>query len=133
MGGLVRSDSSQSGSRFLRNSSYQPCSSTTDAELRSEGTAAGAEYVARLREEVIRLRRMVSANQAEQAVRSRQERSAIDENARLRKLLEAEVHRTRALTRALSDSESSLEIEDERLVNFMISFTFIYSFANVPN
>ncbi|KAM7542445.1 hypothetical protein Aperf_G00000015862 [Anoplocephala perfoliata] len=118
VGGLVRSDSSQSGSRSFRNSFHQPCSSTTDAaELRSEGTAAGAEYVARLREEVIRLRRMVATNQADQAVRSRQERSAIDENARLRKLLEAEVHRTRALTRALSDSESSLEIEDERCYN----------------
>ncbi|VDL62219.1 unnamed protein product [Hymenolepis diminuta] len=117
IGGLVRSDSSQSGSRSLRNSFYQPCSSTTAAELRSEGTAAGAEYVARLREEVIRLRRMVSANQSEQVLRSRQERMAIDENARLRKLLEAEVHRTRALTRALSDSESSLEIEDERCYN----------------
>lgn len=76
--------------------------------------------MARLREEVIRLRRMVSANQSEQVLRSRQERMAIDENARLRKLLEAEVHRTRALTRALSDSESSLEIEDERLVRIIV-------------
>lgn len=71
--------------------------------------------MAKLREEVIRLRRIVAVNQAEQALRSNQERSAIDENARLRQLLEVEVDRTRALTRALSDSESSLEIEDERL------------------
>lgn len=81
-----------------------------------EGMAAGAAYVAKLREEVIRLRRIVAANQAEQAIRTSQERSAVDENTRLRQLLEAEFDRNRALSRALSDSESSLEIEDERLV-----------------
>ncbi|KAL5961412.1 Coiled-coil domain-containing protein 6 [Taenia solium] len=114
-GSLVRSDSSQSGSRSQRNS-FQP-SNTTVAELTTESTVAGAAYVARLREEVIRLRRIVAVTQAEQALRSNQERSAIDENARLRQLLEVEVDRTRALTRALSDSESSLEIEDERCYN----------------
>ncbi|VDM31608.1 unnamed protein product, partial [Hydatigera taeniaeformis] len=114
-GSLVRSDSSQSGSRSHRNS-FQP-SNASVAELTAESTVAGAAYVAKLREEVIRLRRIVAVTQAEQVLRSNQERSAMDENARLRQLLEVEVDRTRALTRALSDSESSLEIEDERCYN----------------
>ncbi|KAL7059020.1 hypothetical protein AAHC03_013027 [Spirometra sp. Aus1] len=84
-------------------------------------TQSGALYVARLREEVTRLRALVAANQAEHLARSgtyeREERLAAEENLRLRRLLQAEMDRKDALSRQLSGSESSLEMEDERQFN----------------
>ncbi|VDL92809.1 unnamed protein product [Schistocephalus solidus] len=80
-------------------------------------TQSGALYVARLREEVTRLRALVAANQSDQLARAgtyeREERLAAEENLRLRRLLQAEMDRKEALSRQLSGSESSLEMEDE--------------------
>uniref|UniRef100_A0A0V0JAC7 Coiled-coil domain-containing protein 6 n=1 Tax=Schistocephalus solidus TaxID=70667 RepID=A0A0V0JAC7_SCHSO len=84
-------------------------------------TQSGALYVARLREEVTRLRALVAANQSDQLARAgtyeREERLAAEENLRLRRLLQAEMDRKEALSRQLSGSESSLEMEDERQFN----------------
>ncbi|KAF6772406.1 hypothetical protein AHF37_08858 [Paragonimus kellicotti] len=77
-----------------------------------------APYVNRLREEVCHLRRLLERQEAENASRmplyESEERSAAEENRRLRKLLQVEKERREALSRQLSESESSLEMEDER-------------------
>ncbi|KAA3677091.1 coiled-coil domain-containing protein 6 [Paragonimus westermani] len=80
-----------------------------------------APYVNRLREEVCHLRRLLERQEAENASRmplyESEERSAAEENRRLRKLLQVEKERREALSRQLSESESSLEMEDERQFN----------------
>ncbi|CAL8098191.1 unnamed protein product [Calicophoron daubneyi] len=78
-------------------------------------------YVNRLRDEVCRLRKLLEKHQEENAAKmplyESEERSTIEENRRLRKMLQDEKERREALSRQLSESESSLEMEDERLFN----------------
>ncbi len=119
---LARSDnipqfgnSTSSANRSHRHS-YHP-----GTHLTIGATAAGAAYITKLRDEVIRLRAMLSANQSDQLNRAEQERNAMNENARLRRLLQAETERREALSRNFSGSESSLEMEDERFVNVALS------------
>ncbi|VDP84204.1 unnamed protein product [Echinostoma caproni] len=77
-----------------------------------------AVYVNRLRDEVCHLRQLLAMHEAENASKmpmyESEERSAIEENRRLRKMLQMEKERREALSRQLSESESSLEMEDER-------------------
>lgn len=77
-----------------------------------------AAYVNRLRDEVCHLRQLLVMHEAENASKmpmyESEERSAIEENRRLRKMLQIEKERREALSRQLSESESSLEMEDER-------------------
>uniref|UniRef100_A0A5K3EXH1 Coiled-coil domain-containing protein 6 n=2 Tax=Mesocestoides corti TaxID=53468 RepID=A0A5K3EXH1_MESCO len=114
-GHLSRSEISLPGNRSHRNS-FQPGVSV-GPPLHLEGMTNGSAYVARLREEVVRLRAIVAANQADQLACTEQERSAIDENARLRRMLQTEIDRKDVFSRAFSGSESSLEMEDERQFN----------------
>ncbi|KAH8868727.1 Coiled-coil domain-containing protein [Schistosoma japonicum] len=78
-------------------------------------------YVNRLRDEVYRLRQLLQRYEAESAYKMPQyeseEKSVAEENRRLRKLLQVEKERREALSRQLSESESSLEMEDERQFN----------------
>ncbi|OON14445.1 hypothetical protein X801_09765, partial [Opisthorchis viverrini] len=78
-------------------------------------------YVNQLREEVGHLKKLLEQQEAENAskmpVYESEERSAVEENRRLRKLLQMERERREALSRQLSESESSLEMEDERQFN----------------
>ncbi|VEL39542.1 unnamed protein product [Protopolystoma xenopodis] len=92
--------------------SHQP------ANLSNMDSNQVSEYVAQLRNEVFRLRKIVDRHQEERATKlaslDREERSAVEENRRLRKALQSEIQRREALSRQLSESESSLEMEDER-------------------
>ncbi|CAH8640178.1 unnamed protein product [Heterobilharzia americana] len=78
-------------------------------------------YVNRLRDEVCRLRQLLQRYEAESARKMPQyeseEKSVAEENRRLRKLLQIEKERREALSKHLSESESSLEMEDERHFN----------------
>jgi hypothetical protein len=89
---------------------------------------ASSEQAATLTEHIINLRREVSRLKAnlEKAERDhkknmakmvREEKVVRDENLRLQKRLQMEVDRREALCRHLSESESSLEMDDERHFN----------------
>lgn len=81
-------------------------------------SATGEAYVARLRDEVYRLRMIVASNQSDHLARMGafecEERAVADENLRLKRLLEVELDKKEAFSRQFSGSESSLEMEDER-------------------
>lgn len=118
-----------SGDGSHRNSYHFQSSSTgtTGGACVGVGTAA---YVSRLRDEVNRLRAMLSTTQTDQLARAEQERSAVAENARLRKLLQAEAERRELVFRNFSGSESSLEMEDERYSRiFTVPFPVLNCFA----
>lgn len=74
--------------------------------------------MAQLRQEVGQLRTTLSSAQSEHAEKTahyeKEERHLIEENLRLRKKLQMEVERRNELCRHLSESESSLEMDDER-------------------
>ncbi|CAH8466270.1 unnamed protein product, partial [Dicrocoelium dendriticum] len=105
----------------LENSTALPSSSIASESAITRDPQLTAPYVNRLREEVSYLRRMLDRYEAESACKmplyESEERSAIEENRRLRKLLQVEKERREALSRQLSESESSLEMEDERQFN----------------
>lgn len=77
-------------------------------------------YIGRLRQEVVRLRDAVdnTNNQCTDKLRNleRDEKILQDENRLLRKRLQAEIERRQEMCRNLSESESSLEIDEERYV-----------------
>lgn len=93
----------------------------SDATTGSNTRVISSFYVNRLRDEVCRLRQLLQRYEAESATKMPQfeseERSVAEENRRLRKLLQVEKERREALSRQLSESESSLEMEDERQFN----------------
>jgi len=67
-------------------------------------------HIQTLRSEVLRLR-------ANLATAQKEEKSIREENARLQRKLKQEVERREALCRHLSESESSLEMDEERFYN----------------
>lgn len=117
----------------------QSATSMTNNQTGSQAVAAAAlnliglppsntEQAATLTEHIINLRREVSKLKAnlEKAERDhkenmaklvREEKVIRDENVRLQRRLQMEVDRREALCRHLSESESSLEMDDERHFN----------------
>lgn len=96
--------------------------------LLSLGLPPGADQATNLTDHIINLRREVSRLKAnlEKAERDhreniskivREEKLIKDENVRLQRRLQMEVDRREALCRHLSESESSLEMDDERHFN----------------
>lgn len=88
----------------------------------------GADQAANLTEHIINLRREVSRlkanlekaerdNKENMAKLAREEKLIKEENIRLQRRLQMEVDRREALCRHLSESESSLEMDDERHFN----------------
>lgn len=65
----------------------------------------------------MRLRNNLAAAQKETQQFAAEEKSIREENLRLQRKLQMEVERREALCRHLSESESSLEMEEERLYN----------------
>ena len=93
---------------------------TVLSSMEVEGDRASLihSYIGRLRQEVVRLRDAVqdTNNQCTDKLRNleRDEKILQDENRRLRKRLQAEIERRQEMCRNLSESESSLEIDEER-------------------
>lgn len=93
-----------------------------------QGFAPPSEQASNLTEHIINLRREVSRlkTNLEKSERDhkenisriiREEKAIKDENVRLQRRLQMEVDRREALCRHLSESESSLEMDDERHFN----------------
>jgi len=85
-------------------------------------TAANlANNIHALRQEVARLKRQLDAGKAEHerkmAAYAKEEQEIREENLRLQRRLQLEMERREALCRHLSESESSLEMEEERALN----------------
>ncbi|XP_053690192.1 coiled-coil domain-containing protein 6 [Sabethes cyaneus] len=92
-------------------------------------------HIQNLRSEVDQLRSNLAAAEKESKEKSQQfaqeEKCIRDENKRLQRKLQQEVERREALSRHLSESESSLEFEEERLFNESVS-AFGGSSSNRP-
>jgi len=116
--------------RGLQGQLDQPLSeppSPRDANNRSRNgdTAATlANNIHQLRGECARLKHSLSQSEQQHLRKvsdiEREERSIREENIRLQRKLQLEVERREALCRHLSESESSLEMEEERVVNEMM-------------
>lgn len=84
-----------------------------------------SNHIQTLRSEVVKLRNQLAMSQNENKEKMQrfamEERSIREENLRLQRKLQLEVERREALCRHLSESESSLEMEEERQFNEAIS------------
>merc|ERR1712088_645010 len=96
----------------------------SDVLAQSNGgdTAANlANNIHALRQEVARLKKQLDAGKAEHerkmAAYAKEEQDIREENLRLQRRLQLEMERREALCRHLSESESSLEMEEERAYN----------------
>lgn len=93
-------------------------------------------HIQNLRSEVDQLRGNLAAAEKESKEKSQQfaqeEKCIRDENKRLQRKLQQEVERREALSRHLSESESSLEFEEERLFNENVSAFGGSSSSNRP-
>ncbi|KAK2553444.1 Coiled-coil domain-containing protein 6 [Acropora cervicornis] len=84
-----------------------------------------ASHITSLREEIRRLRQQLAQSEADYCEKmtayAKEERHIKEENIRLQRKLQREMERREALSRQLSESESSLEMDDERHFNEMTS------------
>jgi len=93
-----------------------------DINISNGDTASNlSSHIQTLRSEVARLRNNLAAAQQETNEKTQQfaqeEKCIREENLRLQRKLQLEVERREALCRHLSESESSLEMEEERYYN----------------
>ncbi|XP_023177209.1 coiled-coil domain-containing protein 6 [Drosophila hydei] len=110
-----RMDKLETEKRSLQIKLDQPVSDPTtprDITNNANGDTATnlSAHIQTLRSEVLRLR-------ANLATAQKEEKSIREENARLQRKLKQEVERREALCRHLSESESSLEMDEERFYN----------------
>lgn len=120
-----RMDKLETEKRSLQIKLDQPVSDPTSAkDISSENgdTASNlSAHIQTLRSEVSRLRGNLVAAQKETNEKMQQfaqeEKCIREENLRLQRKLQLEVERREALCRHLSESESSLEMEEERFYN----------------
>lgn len=121
-----RMDKLEAEKRSLQIKLDEPVSDpTTVKDLQIENgvdTASNlSAHIQTLRSEVARLRSNLLAAQMETSQKMQQfaqeEKSIREENLRLQRKLQLEVERREALCRHLSESESSLEMEEERYYN----------------
>lgn len=120
-----RMDKLETEKRSLQIKLDQPVSDPTSAkDINNENgdTASNlSAHIQTLRSEVTRLRSNLSAAQKETTEKMQQfaqeEKCIREENLRLQRKLQLEVERREALCRHLSESESSLEMEEERFYN----------------
>lgn len=107
----------------------QPVSDPTTLNDMTIGDTASniSSHIQHLRSEVVRLRGNLAAAQKETTQKMQQsaqeEKSIREENMRLQRKLQAEVERREALCRHLSESESSLEMDEERFYNESFSMS----------
>lgn len=131
-----RMDKLEAEKRSLQIKLDQPVSDpTTPKDLNNANgdTASNlSTHIQTLRCEVVRLRTNLAAAQKETTEKMQQfaqeEKCIREENLRLQRKLQLEVERREALCRHLSESESSLEMEEERFYNENL----ISGVGNVP-
>jgi len=99
---------------------YLPCCRQIEGNRNGDTAANLANNIHQLRQEVARLKQLLSVeelnHQKKMAEFSKEERHIREENLRLQRKLQLEMERREALCRHLSESESSLEMEEERLM-----------------
>merc|ERR1712001_562 len=98
-----------------------------DFNYGSGDTAANlANNIRALKQECVRLKHQLLSGKQEHekkmAAYAKEEKEIREENLRLQRRLQLEMERREALCRHLSESESSLEMEEERVYNEMSSF-----------
>lgn len=118
-----RMDKLETEKRSLQIKLDQPVSDpTTIKDINNGDTASNlSSHIQNLRSEVLRLRGNLAAAEKETNQKMQQfaqeEKCIREENVRLQRKLQAEVERREALCRHLSESESSLEMDEERFYN----------------
>lgn len=118
-----RMDKLETEKRSLQIKLDQPVSDpTTFKDINNGDTATNlSSHIQNLRSEVLRLRSNLMAAQKETNQKMQQfaqeEKTIREENMRLQQKLQAEVERRERLCRHLSESESSLEMDEERFYN----------------
>lgn len=114
-----RMDKLETEKRSLQIKLDQPVSDpTTFKDINNGDTATNlSSHIQNLRSEVLRLRSNLAAVQKEANQKMQEEKSMREENLRLQRKLQVEVERREALCRHLSESESSLEMDEERFYN----------------
>ncbi|XP_068630192.1 coiled-coil domain-containing protein 6 isoform X2 [Battus philenor] len=119
-----RMDKLEAEKRSLQIRLDQPVS---DPASPSNGDTASnlSSHIQTLRSEVVKLRNQLAVSQNENKEKMHrfalEEKYIRDENLRLQRKLQQEVERREALCRHLSESESSLEMEEERQFNEAMS------------
>ncbi|XP_058835724.1 coiled-coil domain-containing protein 6 [Topomyia yanbarensis] len=127
-----RMDKLEAEKRSLQIKLDQPVSDPTSPKEINHRNENGSDtasqltaHIQNLRSEVDQLRGNLAAAEKESKEKSQQfaqeEKCIRDENKRLQRKLQQEVERREALSRHLSESESSLEFEEERLFNESVS------------
>lgn len=120
-----RMDKLETEKRLLQLKLDQPISDPTtplDMSYTNGDTASNiSSHIQILRSEVLRLRANLAATEEATTKKLQQfvqeEKTIREENLRLQQKLKQEVERREALCRHLSESESSLEMDEERLYN----------------
>ncbi|XP_060560551.1 coiled-coil domain-containing protein 6-like isoform X1 [Ruditapes philippinarum] len=120
-----RMDKLEAEKRLLQEKLEQPVTEPpSPREINNGDTAENlSTHIEGLRGEVTRLRRQLRSAQIEHEEKmahyAQEERHIREENLRLQRKLQMEMERRESLCRHLSESESSLEMDDERHFNEM--------------
>ncbi|XP_050460972.1 coiled-coil domain-containing protein 6 isoform X2 [Cataglyphis hispanica] len=121
-----RMDKLEAEKRMLQIKLDQPVSDpTSPREINNGDTATNlSTHIQTLRSEVARLKHTLLMSQQEHTEKMKryvnEEKQIREENLRLQRKLQLEVERREALCRHLSESESSLEMEEERHYNEIV-------------
>ncbi|XP_023942475.1 coiled-coil domain-containing protein 6 isoform X1 [Bicyclus anynana] len=122
-----RMDKLEAEKRSLQIRLDQPVSDPASPRDISNGDTASnlSNHIQTLRSEVVKLRNQLAVSQNENKEKMQrfalEEKHIREENLRLHRKLQQEVERREALCRHLSESESSLEMEEERQFNEALS------------
>lgn len=122
-----RMDKLEAEKRMLQEKLDQPVSAPPSPCDISDGDTAGTLtlHIQNLRGEVCKLKNQLKTAQQEHtdkmAQYAQEEKHIREENIRLQRKLQMEMERREALCRHLSESESSLEMDEERHFNEMVS------------
>jgi len=120
-----RMDKLEAEKRMLQEKLEQPVTGPPSPRDISNGDTAQnlTSHIEGLRGEVAKLKRMLVSAQTEHEEKmahyAQEERQIREENLRLQRKLQMEMERRESLCRHLSESESSLEMDDERHFNEM--------------
>lgn len=133
-----RMDKLEAEKRMLQIKLDQPVSDPASPRDISNGDTASnlSAHIHALRSEVARLRQQLAVSQQEHTQKMQryvqEERCIREENLRLQRKLQLEVERREALCRHLSESESSLEMEEERHYNEQVLGVRQHTVSPVP-
>ncbi|XP_030760796.1 coiled-coil domain-containing protein 6 [Sitophilus oryzae] len=133
-----RMDKLEAEKRMLQIKLDQPVSDPASPRDISNGDTATnlSAHIQTLRQEVARLRQTLAISQQEHTQKmqkyAQEERNIKEENMRLQRKLQLEVERREALCRHLSESESSLEMEEERHFNEQVLALRQHTVSPIP-